>query len=49
MLVDVSGSMEATDVAPSRMGAATRAMEGFINRLPQQADVGLIEFSTNRR
>ena len=46
MLVDVSGSMEATDVAPSRMDAAVRAMRGFIDRLPPQADLGLVEFST---
>ncbi len=46
MLVDVSGSMEATDVRPSRIVAAANAMRGFVSRLPPQADVGLVEFST---
>jgi Ca-activated chloride channel family protein len=45
MLVDVSGSMQATDVHPTRIQAAVNAMQGFVARLPAQADVGLVEFS----
>jgi Ca-activated chloride channel homolog len=46
LLVDVSGSMQATDVAPSRIAAATNAMTTFVQRLPKTAQVGLVEFST---
>jgi Ca-activated chloride channel family protein len=45
MLVDTSGSMEATDIHPSRAGAAVSAMHGFVDRLPAPADVGLVAFS----
>jgi Ca-activated chloride channel family protein len=46
MLVDVSGSMEASDVKPNRITAATSAMRTFITKLPNRAEVGLVEFST---
>ena len=46
MLVDVSGSMQASDVAPTRIAAAVSAMQAFIGKLPSQAEVGLVEFST---
>ena len=46
MLVDVSGSMQASDVAPTRIAAAVNAMQAFIGKLPSQAEVGLVEFST---
>jgi Ca-activated chloride channel family protein len=45
MLVDVSGSMRASDVTPSRLSAAVSAMNTFIDRLPDQFKVGLIAFS----
>lgn len=45
LLVDVSGSMRASDVAPSRLAAAVAAMNTFIDRLPSQFKVGLIAFS----
>ena len=45
MLVDVSGSMRASDVTPSRLSAAVAAMNTFIDRLPTQFKVGLIAFS----
>jgi Ca-activated chloride channel family protein len=46
LLVDVSGSMHANDVEPTRLDAAASAMRTFIDHLPTQARVGLVEFST---
>jgi Ca-activated chloride channel family protein len=42
---DVSGSMQATDVAPSRLGAAERAAKRFLANVPSTVQVGLIEFA----
>jgi Ca-activated chloride channel family protein len=46
LLVDVSGSMRASDVKPSRLGAAQRAMEAFVATIPKGVRVGLVSFST---
>ncbi len=45
-LVDVSGSMRANDVEPTRLDAAVNAMQAFLNRLPSQFKVGLVAFSS---
>jgi len=45
LLVDVSGSMSARDVEPTRLDAAVAAMRGFVERLPQGMQVGLVQFS----
>jgi Ca-activated chloride channel family protein len=46
MLVDdVSSSMAATDVAPSRLRAGQRAAERFLSDVPNPVRVGLITFS----
>jgi len=45
LLVDVSGSMAATDVAPSRIDAAVLAMHQFVDRLPKSDRVGLVTFA----
>ena len=37
LLVDVSGSMSATDVEPTRLDAATAAMRAFLDRLPRRS------------
>lgn len=42
---DTSGSMEATDVQPSRFVAAQRAALTFIDRLPERFNTGLVTFS----
>ena len=42
---DVSDSMRATDVAPSRLGAAENAAKRFIATVPSTVQVGLLEFS----
>jgi Ca-activated chloride channel homolog len=46
LLVDVSGSMRASDVKPTRLLAAARAMSLFASRLPKNVKAGLISFST---
>ena len=45
LLVDVSGSMRAQDVKPTRLGAAVSAMHAFVDHLPSQVKVGLVSFS----
>src|SRR5437588_2034359 len=41
---DVSSSMQATDVTPSRLRAAQRAAKRFLSEVPRAVQVGLIEF-----
>jgi len=45
LVVDVSGSMNATDVVPSRLGAAEEALAAFTARVPRSVRVGLVSFS----
>lgn len=47
LLVDVSGSMRADDVKPTRLGAAQNAMFAFLDRVPNGVRVGLVSFSTS--
>jgi Ca-activated chloride channel family protein len=42
--MDVSGSMAATDVPPSRLGAAKNAAQAFINAQPPSVNIGVIAF-----
>ena len=44
LAMDVSGSMAATDVAPSRLSAAKTAAQQFINAQPASVDVGVVAF-----
>ena len=46
LLVDVSGSMRASDVKPTRLGAAQHAMDLFSSRIPKEVKLGLVSFST---
>jgi Ca-activated chloride channel homolog len=46
LVIDVSGSMDATDVVPSRLDAARSAARTLINQLPPSAEVGLVSFNT---
>jgi Ca-activated chloride channel homolog len=41
---DVSNSMTATDVAPSRLGAAQQAAVEFVRSQPESVDVGVVAF-----
>ncbi|HET7472928.1 MAG TPA: VWA domain-containing protein [Candidatus Limnocylindrales bacterium] len=49
LTMDVSGSMMATDVAPSRLAAAQAAANDFVDQLPAGVKVGLVAFSTAPR
>ncbi len=46
LVMDHSGSMAATDVQPTRLAAADKAANTFIDQLPASALVGAIAFST---
>jgi len=45
LVIDVSGSMSAHDVKPSRLAAAEDAVRTFLKHAPKQLRVGLIEFA----
>lgn len=45
LVVDVSVSMNAVDVTPSRLEAARKAIRAFVDRVPTQVKIGLIAFS----
>ena len=47
LVVDVSGSMEADDVKPTRLDAARDAAGRFLDRLPARFQVGLVVFSSS--
>jgi Ca-activated chloride channel homolog len=45
LMTDVSGSMQAQDVQPSRLVAARRAATTFVDSVPKKVNVGVIAFN----
>ena len=45
LVIDVSGSMRATDVKPSRLAAAQNAVRTFLKKVPRNVRVALIAFA----
>jgi Ca-activated chloride channel family protein len=45
LAMDVSGSMRATDVKPTRLAAAQAAAKGFLKDLPRTVKVGIVAFA----
>ena len=45
LVLDVSGSMEAQDVKPTRLAAAQRALHTFLEKVPKRLKVGLVLFA----
>jgi Ca-activated chloride channel family protein len=45
LAIDVSRSMRATDIEPSRLGAAQNAVKAFIKDLPPNVRVGIVTFA----
>jgi Ca-activated chloride channel homolog len=46
LAIDVSRSMTANDVAPSRLAAAQQAAEAFLTKIPDRYSVGVVGFGT---
>lgn len=49
LAIDTSASMTATDVAPSRIAAATQAAVDFVENMPGEIEVGLVAFDETAR
>jgi Ca-activated chloride channel family protein len=45
LAIDVSGSMRATDVKPTRLGAAQTAAKAFVEDQPGHARIGVVSFA----
>jgi Ca-activated chloride channel family protein len=46
LVMDVSGSMNATDVQPTRLVSSQRAATGFVEQLPEKFRVGIVSFAS---
>jgi Ca-activated chloride channel family protein len=45
LVIDASGSMQSTDVFPTRLAAAEGAVRGFLDLVPERFRVGLVVFA----
>jgi len=45
LVTDASGSMRADDVSPTRLAAAQRAARDFLDKVPEELQVGAVSFS----
>jgi Ca-activated chloride channel family protein len=46
LVMDVSGSMNATDVEPTRLVSSQRAAKTFVEQLPEKFRVGIVSFAS---
>ena len=47
LVLDVSGSMQAEDVKPTRLAAAQKALHAFLAKVPKRVRVGLVLFAAD--
>jgi Ca-activated chloride channel homolog len=47
LAVDVSRSMKATDIAPTRLDAARAAGRAFLRKVPEKFRIGIVSFASN--
>jgi Ca-activated chloride channel homolog len=46
LVTDTSGSMQATDVKPTRLAAARDAAKAFVHETPEKVDLGFVTFNS---
>ena len=49
LAIDTSRSMQATDVKPSRLGAAVKAADEFVAKIPEKFRIGIVAFASSAR
>jgi Ca-activated chloride channel homolog len=49
LAIDTSRSMRATDVKPSRLGAALHAADEFVRKIPKKFRIGIVSFASSAR
>ena len=49
LVTDISGSMQATDVAPTRLAAAKAAATGFVEQAPRDLRIGALAYNQTPR
>ena len=49
LAIDTSRSMQATDIKPSRLGAAVNAANEFVAKIPKKFRVGIVAFASSAR
>jgi Ca-activated chloride channel family protein len=49
LAIDTSRSMRATDVKPTRLGAAEKAADEFVKKVPKKFRIGIVAFASSAR